>query len=137
MSSTPEIRDHSIQTQADDITEGIAKAVEFSFAKRPMIRITESEVKRRMEIAYESWRILTDEGGYTPQRAIVAVPTLLIEVIDRENNSVIPVLIDSPFETKMLPHNMSKKIQAERVLSALAKIHGTVDPKTVDLSKGD
>jgi hypothetical protein len=120
---------------ADKITNGIAKAVEFSFKKRPMLRITEDEAKRRMKIAYEAWRTLTSDAEYEPSRALIAVPTILIETIDRETRQVMPAIINTEFETKILPLNMSSKIQAERTLSALARIHGTVDPAELGLSK--
>lgn len=120
---------------ADDITEGIAKAVELSFEKRPMLRITQNEVKRRMNIAYEAWRTLASDGGYEPSRALIAVPTVLVELIDRETRTVMPSIVDSEFETKILPLNMSSKIEMERTLSALARIHGTVDPAELGLSK--
>ena len=121
----------SRQDVTDDVLEGIAQAVEFSFQKRPMVRITESEVKRRVDIAFETWKLLVEEGEYVPQRALIAVPTVLIEAIDRETRSIVPALIDTEFETKILPHNMSKRIQSDRALSALARLHDTVDITTL------
>jgi len=111
---------------ADSVEAGIAKAVRESFKLRPMRAVTRREIDRRTEAAYEARRSLVQDAGYAPLLAVRALTVVLVEYIDREEAAKLS-LIATPLKTKMMPHNMGSRLEAERSLSALAAKHGMID----------